>query len=155
MDGSNEGLSIRPDRSVRQDRPSVNARERTRGRTYADLAELTYGERALVKWLELRCFRRTPKRMAGWPIAAVAEAAEMTGYVGARALLLKRGWRLVVQAVKDMTERVDQYGDGEWRRAWRADIVSPAQYLNWYCGELAGDIRRPRRRYSDEDRGGR
>ncbi len=87
-----------------------------------------------------------------------ARIGDGRAFVGARRLLLKYGTAVVKRAIRDTTVRlmdlavpVEGGEDPPYRRHWRSEIVSPAQYVNWYCGELIGEIRPARRRRRDED----
>ncbi len=107
-----------------------------------------------VGWLERCAFSNFPKELRGRPIRALLEKypdRELGGYIGARVLVLKYGWRHITKAIRELTGRFyfNDYGE-EFGRvyawAWRDDVVSPAQYLNHLVRQMAGESSRPGRR---------
>jgi hypothetical protein len=105
-------------------------------------------DRRVVAWLEKYCPAEIPRRMRPFEVHPPKESsrrgtlAGLPKFVGGRALLAKYGARLVIEALRDMTTHLDRsevdefdFGDGLTLH-WRDNIVSPAQYLNWYCRQL-------------------
>jgi hypothetical protein len=60
----------------------------------------------------------------------------------ARQFVLRYGSRLILEALRDMFTRVQDFDNGPLWRCWRPEIKSPARYLNWSVRELAELARR-------------
>ena len=124
VDGRLDGLTERPtvDPSIS---PSTTSRPSTR-------RALTSSEARLARWLETYCAASTTP--AERPLRVDA-CKNRPGFVGARRLLLKHGAAAVRDALAEMTYVTnDDFGS---LRYWQPQIVSPAQFLNWYLSQLA------------------
>lgn len=95
-----------------------------------------YGERVLAAWME----RYVSVSPGGYNTVGRTVHTKVLGgtFIGARGFVARHGGRLVLTALHDMTEFVqDLPPDGRFWRCWKPAIVSPAQYLNWYVRQLS------------------
>jgi hypothetical protein len=98
------------------------------------LRPLSRSEKRLVRWLE-RYVPVTPQTDT-----VHTKKAPQTFY-RATPFVRKYTAQLILEALKDMTHRVQDLPDGPAWRCWRSEIVSPARLLNHSVIQLAAEAR--------------